>query len=238
VDGEARRLVGSRQRCIGPAPQHRVQGGGRLLLGREAFDPLALEAGLLDLGADGILLRRATQGVAHAGHLFDLAQKGDAAIEHGHGLVGVPVACVGRLGVGQQIACRGDAVEPDRGGVLAGCGPRQAALAPEREALAQRVVHLALGTGGAPGLVRIEAAESKGGRRVGEGACRLDPCFGGLGLEVQCPQLGVVLEHPGADRLEVVPRDGFGCRHRQDQRPQAADEHAGKQVPEQWPTAE
>lgn len=42
VDDEARRLIGSRQRCIGTASQHRVQGGGRLLLGREAFDPLAL----------------------------------------------------------------------------------------------------------------------------------------------------------------------------------------------------
>ncbi len=79
----------------------------------------------------------------------------------------MPVACVGRLGVGQQVARSGEAIESDRDRVLAGRGPRQGALAPKREALAQRVVDLALGTGGAPGLVRIEAAESKGSRRVG-----------------------------------------------------------------------
>ena len=238
MNGQTRRFIRSHQRCIGTAPQHGVQGCSRLLLGREAFDPLALEAGLLDLGTDGILLRRAAQGVAHPGNLFDLAEQGDAAIEYGHGLIGVPVACVGRLGVSQQIPRSGDAVEPDRDRVLAGRGPRQAALAPEREALAQRVVELAVSTGASPGLVRIEAAESNGGRRVGQGTRWLDPCFGRLCLEVQRPQLGVVRENPGADRLEAVPWYGFGCGDRQRQRPQCGGEHEGKQVPERWPTAD
>ena len=122
--------------------------------------PLALQAGLLDLGADGILLWRAAKGVAHSRDLFDLAEQGDAAIEHGYRLIGMPITCVGRLGVGQQVARRGDAIEPDRDRVLAGRSPRQVALAPEREELAQRVVDLMLGTDGAPGFVRIEAAKS------------------------------------------------------------------------------
>jgi len=49
---------------------------------------------------------------------------------------------------------------PDRDRVLAGRSPHQVALAPEREALAQRVVDLTVGTDGAPGFVRIEAAKS------------------------------------------------------------------------------
>ena len=150
----------------------------------------------------------------------------------------MPVAHVRRFSLCQQVARRGDAVKPDRDRVLAGRGPRQTTLAPEREALAQRVVHLALGTGGAPGLVRIEAAESNRGHRIGQGTCGKDPRFGGLGFEVHGPQLGVVFQNPGADRLEAVPRDGFGGGRGQRQRPQAAGEHAGKQVPEQWPTAE
>ena len=150
----------------------------------------------------------------------------------------MPVAHVRRFSLCQQVARRGDAVKPDRDRVLAGRGPRQTTLAPEREALTQRVVHLALGTGGAPGLVRIEATESKGGHRIGQGTRRLDPRFGRLGFEVHGPQLGVVFQHPAADRLEAVPRDGFGCGHRQRQRPQGTGEHAGKQVPERWPTAE
>ena len=40
----------------------------------DPLDPLALEAGLLDLGADRVLLCRTTQGVANAGDFFDLAE--------------------------------------------------------------------------------------------------------------------------------------------------------------------
>src|SRR5699024_7357489 len=118
---------------------HGVERSDCLLFGREALDPLALEAGLLDLGTDRVLLCRTAQGVANAGDLFDLAEEDDAPIEHSDRLVCVPVASVGRLGISQEVARRGDAVEAERDRVLAGDGPRQAALAPERDALAQGV---------------------------------------------------------------------------------------------------
>src|SRR3546814_17311450 len=90
--------------------------------------------------------------------------------------------------------CSSDLVEPDCDRVLGGRGPRQAALAPEREALAQRVVDFAVGAGAAPGLVRLEATESNRGRRVGQGARRQDPSPGGLGLDIQSPSPGVGFE--------------------------------------------
>ena len=111
---QAGRLVGRGQGRVGAAAEHGVERSDCLLFGREALDPLALEAGLLDLGTDRVLLCRTAQGVANAGDLFDLAEEDDAPIEHSDRLVCVPVACVGRLGISQEVARRGDAVEAER----------------------------------------------------------------------------------------------------------------------------
>src|SRR5690606_4939505 len=97
-----------------------------------APDPLALQAGLFHLGTNGVLLRSATQRVAHAGHFLDLAEQGDAAVEYRHGLIGMPVAHVRRFSLSQQVARRGVAVESRRDRILAGRCPRQTTLAPER----------------------------------------------------------------------------------------------------------
>src|SRR3546814_19005552 len=100
--------------------------------------------------------------------------------------------------------CSSDLVEPDCDRVLGGRGPRQAALAPEREALAQRVVDFAVGAGAAPGLVRIEATESNRGRRVGQGARRQDPCLGGLDRKrvVSGTSVSVRVDHGGRRNMK------------------------------------
>src|SRR3546814_12119951 len=127
--------------------------------------------------------------------------------------------------------CSSDLVEPDCDRVLGGRGPRQAALAPEREALAQRVVDFAVGAGAAPGLVRIEATESTRARRAGQGARRQGPCLSRLGLEVPCPSLGVVFAAHRADRLYTAPRAGSGTANGRPQPPHRAGEPAGEQGP-------
>ncbi len=118
------------QRGIGFTAEQRVELSDCHMFGGDPLNPLALERGLFDLGADGVLLGCSTQRVPHPCHFLDLAEEGDAAIQHGNRFVRMPVPHVGCFRVGHQIPRGGGAGQVRRDRLVACRGARQLSLPP------------------------------------------------------------------------------------------------------------
>ena len=145
----------------------------------------------------------APQRVAHPGDLFDLPQERDAPIQHGDGLVGMPVRTYADSASARAHGPRRRGQARQRR-PLAGHPRAPGCAFPRGELLAQRIGDIAAHVGAAPRLSGLQATEGDTRGRVGQGTGGLDPRLHCVGFQSEGAQLGIVLEEPRTDRLEVA----------------------------------